>query len=115
MPFGIKNGPRTYHKVVTKTFRENLDSFMKIILDDVILYSDMENHLQKLRLCFQKCREYDIILNPNKGAFMVFLGMILGFIVSKKGKLPDLKKIQAIVNMPPLKNLGQIQVFNGMA
>jgi hypothetical protein len=35
---------------------------------------------------------------------MVFSGMILGFIVSKEGKLPDLKKIQAIVNMPPLKN-----------
>jgi hypothetical protein len=35
---------------------------------------------------------------------MVFSGMILGFIVSKKGKVPYLKKIQAIVNMPPLKN-----------
>jgi hypothetical protein len=41
--------------------------------------------------------------------------MILGFIVSKKGKLLDLKKIQAIVNMPPPKNPQQIQVFNGMA
>jgi hypothetical protein len=30
--------------------------------------------------------------------------MILGFIVSKEGTLPDPKKIQAIVNMPPLKN-----------
>jgi hypothetical protein len=34
---------------------------------------------------------------------MVFLGMILGFIVFKKGKLPDPKKIRAIVNMPPPK------------
>jgi hypothetical protein len=35
---------------------------------------------------------------------MAFLGIILGFIVSKEGKLLDLKKIQAIVNMPPPKN-----------
>jgi hypothetical protein len=35
---------------------------------------------------------------------MVFLGMILGSIVSKKGRLQDLKKIEAIVNMPPPKN-----------
>jgi hypothetical protein len=35
---------------------------------------------------------------------MVFLGMILGFIVSKEGKLLETKKIQTIVNMPPLKN-----------
>ncbi len=41
--------------------------------------------------------------------------MILGFIVSKKGKLLDPKKIQAIINMPPPKNPQHIQVFNGMA
>jgi hypothetical protein len=35
---------------------------------------------------------------------MVFLEMILGFIVSKEGKVLDPKKIQAIVNMPPSKN-----------
>jgi hypothetical protein len=30
--------------------------------------------------------------------------MISGFIVSKERKLPNPKKIQAIVNMPPFKN-----------
>jgi hypothetical protein len=35
---------------------------------------------------------------------MVFSGMILGFIVSKKGKLLDPKKIQVIVNMQAPKN-----------
>jgi hypothetical protein len=63
---------------------------------------DMENHLQKLRYFFQ---EYGISLNPKNCAFMVFSGMILGFIVSKEGTLLDLKKIQAIVYMPPPKNL----------
>jgi hypothetical protein len=41
--------------------------------------------------------------------------MILGFIFSKEGKLLGPKKIQVIVNMPTLKNLEYIQVFNGMA
>jgi len=31
---------------------------------------------------------------------MVFLGLILGFIVSKEGKILDRKKVQAIMNMP---------------
>jgi hypothetical protein len=31
---------------------------------------------------------------------MIFLGMILVFIVSKEGKIPDPKKVQVIVNMP---------------
>jgi hypothetical protein len=101
MLFGI-NGPPTHQRIVIKTSRKYLDSFMKIFLDDFIVYSDMENHLQKLRLCFQKCKEHGINLNPKKCAFMVFLGMILGFIISKEGKLPDSKKIQAIMNMLPL-------------
>jgi hypothetical protein len=44
------------------------------------------------------------LVYPNKCAFMVLSGMILDFIISKKKKLPYLKKIQAIVNMPPPKN-----------
>jgi hypothetical protein len=66
---------------------------MKIFLDDFMVYSDMENHLMKLILYFQKCKEYKISLNPNKCAFMVFLGLILGFIVSKEVKILDPKKV----------------------
>jgi hypothetical protein len=66
---------------------------MKIFLDEFTMYNDMENHLQKLRLCFQKCREYGINPNPDKCANMVYSGMILGFTVSKERKLPDPKKI----------------------
>jgi hypothetical protein len=66
---------------------------MKIFLDDFIVYIDMESHVQKLKLCFQKCKEYGINLNLDKCAFMVFSRMILGFIVSKEGKLLDPKKI----------------------
>ncbi len=57
------------------------------------------------------CRSLDYVFKSaenmalvNKCAFMIFSRMILGFIISKEGKLPDPKKIQAIVNMPPPKN-----------
>jgi hypothetical protein len=81
---------------------------MKIFLDDFTIYSDMESHLMKLRLCFQKCKEYRISLNPGKCAFMVFSGPILRFIVSKEGKILDFKNLQAIVNMPIPRNPQQI-------
>ncbi len=92
MPFGVKKEPLTYQKVVNKTFTEYLNYFMKILLYDFTMYNDMENHLQK-QLCFQKCIEYGISLNPKKCAFMVFLGMILGCIIFEERKLPDPKKI----------------------
>jgi len=104
MSFGVKNGPPTYKKVVTKTFKEYLEFFMKIFLNGFIVYNDMESHLQKLTLYFQKCKEYGINMKLDKCAFMVFSRMVLGFIVSKKRKLLDPMKIQTIVNMPPPKN-----------
>jgi hypothetical protein len=51
---------------MTKAFKEYLDSFMKIFFDDIIVYSDMESHLQNLRLCFQKCKEYNISMSLDK-------------------------------------------------
>jgi hypothetical protein len=46
---------------------------------------------------------------------MVFVGTILGFIVSKEGKVMDPKNIETLVNMTVLSTPQNIQVFNGMA
>jgi hypothetical protein len=65
---------------------------MEIFLDDFMVYSDMESHLMKLILCFQKFKEYKININLEKCAFMVFSRLILRFIFSKEGKIPNPKK-----------------------
>jgi hypothetical protein len=40
MPFGVKNGPPTYQREVTKAFHEYINVFMKIFLDYFIIFSD---------------------------------------------------------------------------
>jgi hypothetical protein len=42
MHFGAKNGPPTHLKVLDKAFREYLDKFAKIFLDNFIIYNDMD-------------------------------------------------------------------------
>ena len=69
----------------------------------------------KLRKCFAKCREYGISLNPEKCMFFVFSGVILGYIVSKHGKFPDPKKIEAVVNMPIPRTPHDVQILLGIA
>jgi hypothetical protein len=54
-------------------------------------------------------------LEFEKVRFLIYLGVILGYVVSKVEKLFDLKKISTIVNMPTPKTPKEIQVFNGMA
>ncbi len=114
MPFGVKNGPPNYQRVLTKTFCECIHVFMKIFLDDFTIFSNMSTHLEKLNIFF-KCKEYGINLNRNKCAFMVCSKIILRFIVSKEGKTLVLKKIKALVKMLVPKTPYEIQVFNGMA
>jgi hypothetical protein len=106
MPFGVKNGPPTYQRPITKAFCEYIDVFLKIFLDDFIVFNDLSTHLEKLRKCFLKCKEYGISLIPNKCAFMVCSRTILGFIVSKEGKTPNPKKMEALIKMLVLKTLG---------
>jgi hypothetical protein len=66
-----------------------LGVFMKLFLDDFSVLSDFKMHLAKLRLCFDKCWESDI--NMEKCMFLVYLGVILGYIISKAEKLFDSK------------------------
>jgi hypothetical protein len=73
--------------------------FMKLFLDDFNVFSDLDTHLTKLRLCFDKSREFEISLNPEKCMFLMHLSIIMGYVVSKESKLLDSKKILAIVHM----------------
>jgi hypothetical protein len=56
------------------------------------MYSMIERHKNKLQLCFEKCHEFGINLNPNKFMFLVYSRVILGYIVSKEGKYQIQKK-----------------------
>jgi hypothetical protein len=52
MPFGVKNGPPIYQRAIIKAFHEYIDVFMKIFLDDFIVFSDLSTHFKKLRNVF---------------------------------------------------------------
>jgi hypothetical protein len=46
--FGVKNGPSTYQCAINKAFHEYIDLFMKLFLDDFIVFSTMDMHFNKL-------------------------------------------------------------------
>jgi hypothetical protein len=52
MPFDVKNGLPTYQRAITKTFHEYIDVFMKIFIDDFIVFNDLSTHFEKLKKCF---------------------------------------------------------------
>lgn len=51
--------------------------------------------------------------NPKKCAFAVRGGKFLGYMVTRHGILPNPKKVKAILDMPPPKNLKEMQRLTG--
>ena len=54
-------------------------------------------------------RRYNMKLNPSKCNFGVLFGKFLGFMVSHRGIEVNPDKIQAIMNMEPLRNIKEVQ------
>jgi hypothetical protein len=89
MPFGLCNALATFQQAITKAFWEYTGEFMRVFLDDFIIYGDVANHLHLLEKCFHWCQEVGISLNFKKYNFGVQLRILPGHIVCKEGLLMD--------------------------
>lgn len=102
MPFGLKNASATYQRVVTTIFHDMMLKIMEDYVDDTLVKSEKCNtHLQYLGPILDCMEKFNLRLNPKKYTFGVTSGKLLGYIMSTKGIEVDLKKLQAIMDMPP--------------
>jgi hypothetical protein len=62
---------------------------------------------------FAKLRPHGVKLNPKKCVFEVPRGMLFGFVVSERGIEANPRKISAIMDMGPIKNLKGVQRVTG--
>ena len=86
MPFGLKNVRATYQRLVNKMFQNHIRAFMEVYIDDMLVKSvKAELHVARLDESFQVLKNYNMKLNPIKGAFGVSAGKFLGFIVNSRG------------------------------
>ena len=114
MPFGLTNTPVTFQRLMCHVFWAFLRIFLEVYVDDLCVYSKQRSdHLLQLKLIFEKCRTYQICLNPDKCVFMVRQGKILGHIVSKNEISTDQDKIQVILQLPRPTNAKEVQGFMG--
>ena len=75
----------------------------------MFMKSAKENcHLDDLWEIFDILCHYDIKLNPSKCVFGVSSRKFLGFMVSQRGIEANLDKIQAILEMAPLRNIKEV-------
>ncbi len=65
MPFGMCNAPASFQSTMDLIFREFLNEFCAVYIDDLIIYSEtFEQHLLHLEKVFQRFREANLKLKP---------------------------------------------------
>lgn len=79
MSFNLINAGETFQRAMDIAFMGEHDKFVVVYLDDIKIFSKTdEEHVEHLKLTFEKCRKYGLSLNPKKSQFALNKGKMLG-------------------------------------
>ena len=99
MPFGMKNSPATFQRLVNNVIcgLDGCDAY----IDDVIIYSDSwSDHLQRIRKFFERLSEAKLTVNLAKTEFCHATVTFLGHLVGQGQVKPLEAKVNAISEFP---------------
>jgi len=86
MSFGLTNSPAAFMDLVNRVFRQYLDSFMIVFIDDILIYSRSEGeHMDHLRIVLQVLKDHQLYAKFSKFKFLLRSVAFLGHIVSGLG------------------------------
>ena len=114
MPFGMKNAPATFQRLINNVI-SGIDG-CEAYIDDVLIYSDTwEEHLAILRTFFERLSSAMLTVNLAKSEFGCARVNYLGHIVGQGQVKPIDAKISAISSFPKPENKKQLMRFLGMS
>jgi hypothetical protein len=114
MSFSLRNAGATYQRCMNHVFGEHIGRTVEAYVDDIVVKTRKASDLlSDLEMTFRCLKAKGVKLNPEKCVFGVPRGMLLGFIVSERGIEANPKKIVAITNMGPIKDLKGVQRVMG--
>ena len=114
MPFGLKNAGATYQRCMQACLKDHIGRNIQVYVDDIVIKTrEAKTLIDDLREMFDNLDHYKIKLNPEKCAFSVPSGQLLGYLISQRGIEANPKKIRAIMAMEKPKNLKGVQQLAG--
>jgi hypothetical protein len=84
-------------------------------IDDIVVKSEKRGDLlDDLKEMFDNLRKFKMMLNHKKCVFDISSGKLLGYMVSSRGIDTNLKKVEAIKKLQPLRTRKEIKKLAGM-
>jgi len=70
MSFGLTNAPAYFMNLMNKVFMDELDKFVIVFIDDILIYSkSAQEHEQHLRVVLEKLRAHKLYAKFSKCEF----------------------------------------------
>ena len=116
MSFGLTNAPAFFMYLMNSVFMEELDKFVVVFIDDILIYSKTdEEHVEHLRVVLGRLREHQLYAKFSKCEFWLREVAFLGHVLSENGVAVDPSKVQDVLDWVQPQNVSDIRSFLGLA
>lgn len=115
MPFGLTGAPATYQRLMQDVLGDLHLKICCIFIDDIVFSSTFEEHVERLKLVFDRIPAANLKLSPKKCSLFKRKVKYVGHVVSSEGVGTDPKKISKVINWPTPRNPEEVRKFIGFA
>jgi hypothetical protein len=116
MSFGLTNAPTYFMYLMNSVFMSELDKFVVVFIDDILVYSKSEDeHIKHLHTILQRLRDHRLYAKLSKCDFWLWEIKFLGHTISQVGIAVDHEKVQEVMDWKPPTTVWQIWSFLGLA
>lgn len=116
MSFGLTNSPAHFTYLMNSVFMQELDKFMVVFIDDMLIYSKTkEEHVKCLCIVLTRLHDHQLYAKFSKCEFWLDKVQLLGHILSVDGVAVDPAKVKYILEWKLPTNVHLVPSFLGMA
>lgn len=115
MPFGLKNAPATFQRVMDHVLKDLIGVCCLVYMDDIIIFSSsLQEHLINLSRVLKALERVNLKVQLDKSEFLKKEVAFLGHIVTDEGVKPNPNKIETIKKWPIPANQKELKGFLGL-
>ena len=115
LPFGLCNAPGTFQSLMNDVFKDFLDDFLVVYMDDLLIYSNsVEEHAAHVRRVLQRLREHKLYAKQGKCELFRTQVEFLGHILQPGHISVDPRKLPALRSWPIPSTVYDIRQFLGL-
>lgn len=113
-PFGLKNSPSAFQRLMNTVLGAYLDDFCVCYVDDLVIFSEnMDEHLRHLELISERLKKYGIVINLRKTKFCTSQFLYCGFLLEAGKCTVDPAKTALLDHWPTPTNVTAVRSFLG--